>query len=189
MRHEVEGAIELAHDDDKFTHQDGVCEPGATRHYLRSSDTDLANGERQAPVGQGTIPVKFVVAGSSSRLFGTFPTAQTYNHPAKDLQYQDLAPIWITAPERGHVDKAGTSVVVTGESCAFEATTQWQLKKSGSAFRSGTTTASSACPTRGTWTVDLGVPSAGDYAFRMYEVSMQDGKGIVAETSKPLTVR
>ena len=41
----------------------------------------------------------------------------------------------------------------------------------------------------GTWTVDLGVPSAGDYAFRMYEVSMQDGKGIVAETSKPLTVR
>ena len=39
-----------------------------------------------------------------------------------------------------------------------------------------------------TWTVDLGVPSAGDYAFRMYEVSMQDGKGIVAETSKPLTV-
>ena len=143
----------------------------------------------QAAVGQGTIPVKFVVAGGSSTLFGTYPTAQTYNRPAKNLQYQDLAPIWITAPERGHVYKASTSVVVTGESCAFEATTQWQLKKSGSAVRSGTTTASSGCPTRGTWTVDLGVLSAGDYAFRMYEVSMQDGKGIVAETSKPFTVR
>ena len=143
----------------------------------------------QAAIGQGTIPVKFVVAGGSSTLFGTYPTAQTYNRPAKDLQYQDLAPIWITAPERGHVYKAGTSVVVTGESCAFEATTQWQLKKGGAAVRSGTTTASSGCPTRGTWTVDLGVLSAGDYAFRMYEVSMQDGKGIVAETSKPFTVR
>ena len=142
----------------------------------------------QAAVGQGTIPVKFVVAGGSSTLFGTYPTAQTYNRPAKNLQYQDLAPIWITAPGRGHVYKASTSVVVTGESCAFEATTQWQLKKSGSAVRSGTTTASSGCPTRGTWTVDLGVLSAGDYAFRMYEVSMQDGKGIVAETPEPFTV-
>jgi hypothetical protein len=143
----------------------------------------------QAAVGQGTIPVKFVVADGSSTLFGTYPTNQTYNRPTKDLQYQDLAPIWITAPERGHVYKAGTSVVVTGESCAFEATTQWQLKKSGAAVRSGTTTASSGCPTRGTWTVNLGVLASGDYTFRMFEVSMQDGKGLVAETSKPFTVR
>ena len=143
----------------------------------------------QAAVGQGTIPVKFIITDGSSTLFGTYPTSQTYNRPAKDLQYQDLAPIWITAPDRGHVYKAGASVVVTGESCAFEATTQWQLKKSGTAVRSGTTTASSGCPTRGTWTVNLGALASGDYTFRMFEISMQDGKGIVAETSKPFTVR
>ena len=80
-------------------------------------------------------------------------------------------------------------MVATGESCAFEATTQWQLKKGGAAIRSGTTTASSGCPLRGTWQVNLGVLAAGDYTFRMYEVSMQDGKGVVAETSKPFTVQ
>ena len=143
----------------------------------------------QAAVGQGTIPVKFMITDGSSTLFGTYPTSQTYNRPAKDLQYQDLAPIWITAPDRGHVYKAGASVVVTGESCAFEATTQWQLKKSAAVVRSGSTMASSGCPVRGTWKVDLGVLAAGDYTFRMYEVSMKDGKGIVAETSKPFTVR
>ena len=143
----------------------------------------------QAAIGKGTIPVKFVVTDGSATLFGTYPTAQTYNRPAKDLQYQDLGPIWITAPENGHVFKAGTPVVVTGESCAFEATTQWQLKRSGSAVRSGTTTASSGCPTRGTWTVNLGALASGDYTFRMFEISMQDGKGIVAERSEGFSVR
>ena len=166
---------------------------GSSASGFTSAQTQLAVQElvwtAQAAVGQGTIPVKFVVADGSSTLFGTYPTSQTYNRPAKDLQYQDLAPIWITAPERAHRYKAGTSVVVTGESCAFEATTQWQLKKSGAALKSGTTTASSGCPTRGTWTVNLGALAAGDYSFRMFEVSMQDGKGIVAETSKPFTVR
>jgi hypothetical protein len=80
-------------------------------------------------------------------------------------------------------------VVANGESCAFEATTQWQLKKGGTAVKSGVTMASSGCPIRGTWQVNLGVLAVGDYTFRMFEVSMQDGKGVVAETSKPFTVR
>jgi len=143
----------------------------------------------QAALGRGTIPVKFVVADGSPTLFGTYPTAQSYNRPTKDLQYQDLAPIWINSPERDHVFKVGAAVVATGESCAFEATTQWQLKKSGAAIRSGTTMASSGCPLRGTWQVNLGALAAGDYTFRMYEISMQDGKGVVAETSKPFTVQ
>jgi len=165
---------------------------GSSASGFTSEQTKLAVQElvwtAQAAVGQGTIPVKFVVADGSSTLFGTYPTNQTYNRPTKDLQYQDLAPIWILAPERGHVYKAGTSVVVTGESCAFEATTQWQLKKGQAVVRSGSTMASSGCPVRGTWKVDLGVLTAGDYSFRMYEVSMKDGKSI-AETSKPFTVR
>lgn len=143
----------------------------------------------QGAIGKGTIPVKFVVADGSTTLFGTYPTAQTYNRPAKDLQYEDLAPIWITFPERDHVFKTGEPVVATGESCAFEATTQWQLKRGGVEVNAGTTMASSGCPTRGTWKVDLGSLIAGDYTFRMYEVSMQDGTGVVAETSKPFTVK
>ena len=166
---------------------------GSGASGFTSEQTRLAVQElvwtAQAAVGQGTIPVKFVVADGSTTLFGTYPTSSTYNRPAKDLQYQDLGPIWITAPENGHVFKAGTPVVVTGESCAFEATTQWQLKRNGSAVRSGTTTASSGCPTRGTWTVNLGALASGDYTFRMFEISMQDGKGIVAERSEGFSVR
>lgn len=143
----------------------------------------------QAAIGQGTIPVTFVVADGSPMLFGTYGTDKTYNRPAKDLQYQDLAPIWILSPDRGQVFPAGAPVVANGESCAFEANTQWQLKKGGATVRSGSTMASGGCPIRGTWQVDLGVLAAGDYTFRMFEVSMKDGQSLVAETSKPFTVR
>jgi hypothetical protein len=142
----------------------------------------------QAALGQGTIPVKFAVAGGSARLFGTYPTAQTYNRPPPTLQYEVLAPIWITSPVRDQVFSKGATVLATGQSCAFEGTTHWQLKKSGAAFRSGVTTASSGCPTRGTWQVRLGVLPPGSYTFRMFEVSMKDGQ-VIAETSKPFTVR
>ncbi len=143
----------------------------------------------QAAIGQGTIPVKFVLADGSTKLFGTYATNKTFNRPTKELQYEDLAPIWILSPERGKVFPAGAPVVANGESCAFEATTQWELKKGGAIVRSGSTMASSGCPIRGTWQVKLGVLTAGNYTFRMFEVSMKDGQSLVAETSKPFTVR
>jgi hypothetical protein len=142
----------------------------------------------QAALGQGNTPVKFDIASGQTKLFGTYPTSQTYNRPPPSLQYEVLAPIWITSPVRGQVFPAGAPVVAAGQSCAFEGTTQWQLKKSGTTVRSGSTTASSGCPTRGTWQVKLGVLGAGSYSFRMYEVSMQDGT-VIADTSKPFTVR
>jgi len=142
----------------------------------------------QAAIGQGNTPVKFNLANSSPKLFGTYPTTATYNRPAKDLQFEVLAPIWITSPVRGQVFAAGASVVAAGQSCAFEGTTQWQLKKGGTVVKSGVATASSGCPTRGTWQVKLGALAAGSYTFRMYESSMENGS-VVAETSKPFTVR
>jgi len=164
--------------------------PGA--NGFTPSQTELAVQQlvwtAQAAFGQGTIPVKFVVADGSAKLFGTYPTAQTYNRPEPSMQFEVLAPIWITAPLRDQVFPTGASVVATGQSCAFEGTTAWQLKKSGTAVRSGSTMASSGCPTRGTWQVKLGVLPAGKYSFRMFEVSMKDGK-VVAETSKPFVVR
>jgi hypothetical protein len=142
----------------------------------------------QAAYGQGNIPVKFDIASGETKLFGTYPTSQKYNRPAPSLQFEVLAPIWITSPVRGQVFPAGASVTAAGQSCAFEGTTQWQLKKGGTTVRSGSTTASSGCPTRGTWQVKLGVLGAGTYTFRMYEVSMQDGT-VIADTSKPFTVK
>jgi hypothetical protein len=142
----------------------------------------------QAAVGQGNIPVKFTVADGSARLFGLYPTAQTYNRPPPDLQYQVLAPIWITSPARNQVLPASRPVVAAGQSCAFEATTAWQLTKGGTKVRSGTATASSGCPTRGTWQVRLGVLAPGTYTFRMYEVSMKDGS-LIADTSRTFSVK
>ena len=142
----------------------------------------------QAAVGKGAIPVKFVVASGATKLFGTYPTTKTYNRPAPSLQYQVLAPIWITAPVRGQVFPAAATIVALGQSCAFEGTTQWQLKKGTTMVRSGVATASSGCPTRGVWQVKLGRLAAGSYTFRMYEVSMSDGK-VVAETSKLFRVK
>jgi len=143
----------------------------------------------QAAIGRGPLPVKFAVADGSARLFGAYSTARTYNRPAMALAYRDLAPIWITSPARGHVFAARTPVVAKGESCAFEANTRWQLKKGAAVIRSGFTTASSGCPTRGTWRVKLGVLPAGAYTFRMYELSMEDGQGVVADTSKTFSVK
>jgi hypothetical protein len=142
----------------------------------------------QAAVGQGNIPVKFTVADGSARLFGLHPTAQTYNRPPPSLQYEVLAPIWITSPARNQVLPASRPVVTAGQSCAFEATTAWQLSKGGTKVRSGTATASSGCPTRGTWQVRLGVLAPGSYTFRMYEVSMKDGK-VIADTSRNFSVK
>ena len=165
--------------------------PGAKRS-LTAEQTRLAvQGlvwTAQAAIGRGPLPVKFAVADGSARLFGAYPTARTYNRPAMALAYRDLAPIWITSPARGQVFAARTPVVAKGESCAFEANTHWQLKKDAAVIQSGFTTASSGCPTRGTWQVKLGVLRAGAYTFRMYELSMEDGRGVVADTSKSFSV-
>lgn len=165
---------------------------GPGRSGLPAAQAKLAVQELvwtvQAAVGNGKIPVKFVVASGAPTLFGTYPTSQTYNRPPPDLQYEVLAPIWITSPVRDQVLPAGTAVIAAGESCAFEGTTQWQLKKAGSVVRSGVTNATSGCPTRGTWQVKLGALPAGSYLFRMYEGSMQNGK-VIAETSRSFTVK
>jgi len=165
--------------------------PGATG--FTSEQTRLGVQElvwtATAAVGRGNIPVKFVLTDGSTKLFGTYPTALAYIRPVRDLAYLDLAPIWITLPERDQVLRAGVPVVAKGESCAFEATTAWTLSRNGSTVKSGTTMATSGCPLRGTWSVALGKLGPGRYTFRMYEASMREGVGVVAETSKPFTVK
>ena len=143
----------------------------------------------QAAVGKGTIPVTFAIADGSTALFGRYPAADTYNRPATDKTYQDLATLWITSPGRDQVLPADKAVVVKGESCSFEGTSQWQLKQGSTVVRSGSSHATSGCPTRGTWQVSLGTLAPGDYTFRAYEVSMENGQKTVGDTSRGFTVR
>jgi hypothetical protein len=143
----------------------------------------------QAAVGKGTIPVTFAVADGSTKLFGLYPTSRSYNRPSADQTYEDLATLWITAPERDQVLPSGRAVVAKGESCAFEGTSQWQLRQGSKVIRSGTSQATSGCPTRGTWQVDLGVLAPGSYSLRAFEVSMEDPKRTTGDTSRTFTVR
>ena len=143
----------------------------------------------QAAVGKGAVPVTFTVADGSTSLFGSLSTARAYNRPPADQTFEDLATLWITAPGRDAVLPAASAVVVKGESCAFEGASQWQLKNGGVVLRSGHTQASSGCPTRGTWAVDLGRLAPGQYTFRAYERDMQTGTTTVGDTSRTFTVR
>ncbi|WP_392545220.1 Gmad2 immunoglobulin-like domain-containing protein [Oryzobacter telluris] len=143
----------------------------------------------QAAVGRGTLPVRFVLADGSTRIFGTLPVDRAYNRPAsRDLYYEDLAPIWVTSPTRGQVLRAGP-VTVEGEASVFEATVSWQLLRDGAVVDEGHVMASIGAPGRGTYAVPLGTLAPGSYAVRVYEVSAQDGTTVSAETTMPFTVR
>lgn len=145
----------------------------------------------QGAVGQGPVPVRFVVADGSDQLFGRFPTDRDYNRPAStDLYYQDLAPIWVNRPTRGEVVD-GSDVVVSGEATTFEGAFQWELiaAADGSALDSGFGQASAGGPARGTYEIGLGDLDPGEYAIRVFELSMEDGTSVSAERTIPFTVR
>ncbi len=129
----------------------------------------------QAGVGQGSTPVRFTVDDGSTALFGRYPTSRSYDRPATGSAYTDLAPLWIDDPAPGGSVPAGTPVTASGQACTFEGTVQWQLRDGDGVRDSGTTTATSGCPTRGTWRIDLGTLAPGTYTLRVYETSAADG--------------
>ena len=144
----------------------------------------------QGAVGQGAIPVRFVVADGSTRLFGRLPTERDYNRPpSSDLYYEDLAPIWITSPTRGEVVD-GDDVVVTGEATTFEGAYRWELLdgRDGSVLDSGFGQASAGGPARGTYEIALGDLDPGEYQIRVFELSMEDGTTVSAERTIPFTI-
>lgn len=145
----------------------------------------------QAAVGQGTIPVRFEIADGSSELFGQLSTNRDYNRPASADQYhEDLAPIWITSPTREQVI-SGDNVVVSGEATVFEATYQWELidGDTGAVLRSDHGQSSAGAPARGTFEIPLGRLEPGQYAIRVYELSMKDGTTVNAQQTIGFTVR
>ncbi|HET7303381.1 MAG TPA: Gmad2 immunoglobulin-like domain-containing protein [Segeticoccus sp.] len=140
----------------------------------------------QAAVGRGNLPVTFAVADGSTALFGTYPTDATYRRPAQ--QFEDLAPLWITDPAPAAVLPAGTPVTARGQACVFEAAVSWELRRDGAPVRSGHTTASSGCPERGTWQVELGRLQPGTWTLRVFSTSAADGS-VAAETASTFRIR
>lgn len=137
---------------------------------------------------QRTMPVHVSSRGDLA-VFPSRPVG-TYQRPAPTAAYGDLAPIWITEPNRWTPKSASDPVILLGQACTFEAGVQWELSTAaGQPVKKGFTTAASACPDRSEWRVALGVLPAGDYRIRAYDVSPEDGKGMVGEVTIPFQVR
>jgi hypothetical protein len=167
----------------------GPGSPGITDKDVARVAVQSLVWTAQAAVGKGTIPVTFVVADGSTKLFGRLPAAQKYNRPPSDQSYDDLAPIWVTSPGRDATLPQGKPVVVKGEATVFEATVGWQLLKGTSVAKQGHATASVGAPQRGTYSFSLGSLAPGSYAIRVYEVSAADGKTVTAEKRVSFSVK
>ena len=144
----------------------------------------------QAAVGKGTIPVTFEIADGSSAMFGQYPAADRYNRPAsRDEYYQDLAPIWITAPARDQVLPSGKAVVVKGEATVFEANVRWELKRGSTVAKTGFATASVGGPGRGDYSFSLGALAPGSYTIRVFEMSMEGSGKVSSEKAVSFSVK
>lgn len=126
--------------------------------------------------------VKFTVDGAvSESLAGHVDFGQTFVIVSS---YEVLASVWINLLDRSDVKNP---VSISGSACTFEAGVAWELTQDGDVLKSGGTTAATACPDRSDWNVDLGDLVAGNYVFKVSDLSAKDGSVIFADT-KAFTV-
>jgi hypothetical protein len=211
----AKAALVLAINAQPYSNTDGYLQPwsGQTIGDVTVTDTlitvHLANGgSKDAVVGdenkrlavqelvwtaqaaiQQTSPVRFEVADGSTTLFGSISTDQTFTRPPSDRLYEDVAPIWVTSPSRDQVLPVAKPVVVQGLAIVFEANVSYELRRGSTKVKAGHTTASIGGPMQGTYSIDLGRLTAGDYSIRVFEPSMQGGDKIVAEKVVSFSVR
>ncbi|SDP12080.1 Sporulation and spore germination [Pedococcus dokdonensis] len=138
---------------------------------------------------QRTLPVRFELADGSTTLFGSISTDQDFTRPPSDRLYEDIAPIWVTAPGRDQVLSASKPVVVKGLAIVFEAHVNWQLKRGATQVATGFETASIGAPEQGTYSIALGKLAPGDYSIRVFAMSMEDGDKVAAEKTVSFTVK
>ena len=131
---------------------------------------------------QLNVGVRVEVAGGQA-VFATKP-AGTYSRPA--TSYTDLVPIWVDSPAPGA--SVSSPVTVTGQACVNEASFQWQLLQGATVVDSGNASATSGCPTQGSYSFSLGNRPAGTYTIRVYDLSMKDGS-VFYDTRVSFTVR
>jgi hypothetical protein len=208
----VESALGLAMDAQPFSNTDGYLQPwSGTRVTSAAVTPEAIEVELSGPGADGfdaqtqrlavqelvwtaqaaaqkTLPVRFRVADGSTTLFGSISTDQDFTRPPSDRLYEDLAPIWVTAPARDQDLPAAKPVVVKGLAIVFEATVNWQLDRGTTAVATGHAMASIGAPMQGEYTFSLGTLTAGDYTIRVREFSAKDGS-VSAEKTVSFSVR
>ncbi len=130
------------------------------------------------------LGVRVLIDGAAGRLFGSQPVGDVVHRASPS--YSVLGSIWVEAPGEGQT--VTSPVTVSGSACTFEANVAWQLLQDGAVVRSGHTTATSGCPTRGSWNVPLGSLAVGSYVFRAYEPPAS-GEGPDREDTRAFVVR
>lgn len=125
-----------------------------------------------------------LTTSSGAPIFPDVPNG-TYSRPTETTR--DLAPVWVDVPGRFQAVPGDQPVTVRGQACTFEANVQWELRSAGATVRRGFTTATSACPTRGQFSVAVGRLSPGRYEIRVWEASAENGD-VFAEQVMPFTV-
>ena len=143
----------------------------------------------QAALGK-PLPVRFELADGGSQVSPGHPASAAYNRPTDQMAVLDqVAPIWVDAPARGGVVRAGSPLTASGVASTFEATVEWELLRDGASFEKGFTTASAGAPARGTYRLTTKKPlTAGSYVLRVFESSAKDGS-VAAEQQIPFTAR
>jgi hypothetical protein len=208
----VEAAVGLALNAQPFSNTDGYLQPwSGTRVTTASVTPEAIEVQLSGPGAEGfdaetqrlavqeivftaqaaaqkTLPVRISVEDGSTKLFGSISTDQAFTRPPSDRLYEDLAPIWVTAPTRDQVLPAGKPVTVKGLAIVFEATVNWQLDRGATKVSDGHAMASIGAPMQGEYSFSLGRLAAGTYTIRVRELSAQDGS-ISAEKAVTFTVK
>jgi hypothetical protein len=103
----------------------------------------------------------------------------------KESAFEVLSPLQISSITDG--EELNNPVVISGEACTFEANVVWTLRKDNVVMKSEPTTATSACPDRGTWEVKLGDLEPGNYSFTVEDFSAKDGS-LAARDDKKFSI-
>lgn len=133
------------------------------------------------------VPVTF--RSRDGQVLGGIRAGGTHRRSTGVARTTELAAVWVDAPARGAVLSARRPVTVSGTACAFEGTVAYRLTRGTTTVRRGVTTATIACPTRGSWTVPLGTLRAGTYRFEAWAPSPREGEAHLGRVVRTFTVR
>lgn len=136
------------------------------------------------------LPVRFELADGGKEVSPGHPVSSTFDRPSDQMAVlEQVAPIWVDAPPRNGVVKAGAALTASGVASTFEANVEWEVLRDGVSFEKGFTTASAGAPSRGTYRLTTKKPlTAGSYLLRVFESSAKDGS-LAAEQRIPFTAR
>ena len=127
--------------------------------------------------------VRFLVNGKTVETFaGHIDTTVAFKQAPG---YEVLNPLQISSIVEGAL--LSNPIIIKGQACTFEANLIWKLVKNGDLIDESFTTATSACPQRGEWSVTLDELPAGTYSFEVIEYSAENGS-LFAIDSKTFVV-